>query len=899
MKILYLLGLNSETCEYSVVHSSSIANYSLRKSNYWLDKLLLIIILVSTASLSAQTSFKSDLQNNPTETLDWCNLQSPTILTLPSDEYGSVYAQVYKEGLTDVEGAADGIEAWIGISAVGSNPNPNAWAIWFPATYHGDSGNNDEYLASIFTSYVGTYYMASRFRLNGGDFIYGGVNGTWNGITSPSAALVITPNIMQCATNVSPANGQLNVPVGYVNLSWNAPTSGPTPATYDIYRVAEGQSYLLGTSTTTSFTMTVLTYYSLIQWKVVPRSISGVPASSCTVNSFGTGANPLNPYCSNVVYSAGVHPITEVNFAGIDNSSTNEIVALPSIQNFKDQYGFVSVGETYMLSIRGNTNGANVSNLKVFIDWNMDNDFNDDGESYDAGSIFNSDGINGEAAISYITVPQNALTGTTRMRIKKVSGTSTLSNPCTGGEYGQTEDYTLYVQGCETSIWYRDADGDGFGTVHSTLFSCSQPTGYVADNTDCNDNNANVNPNALEVLYNGIDDNCDGSMDEGFMILTYIKPEFCGTILPQLDSKIFVRTLPEASAYRFEVIAQSNGLVQYVETSNSYFRVTDMPFYAYGETYRISVQVRRFYTPTSTNIWLGYYGPPCLVSTPTPPISLMSNIRQCGTTISVYGALNARIIPGATAYRFILKSHLDDPVGMVVTRDVPYVNLNMFSSYDYGTTYYVGVSVKTMGIFGPYSKLCPVTTISPQEFGFGIAQCGKTYTNIYSSINAGSIPLATEYRFLITRVFDGSQQIIDTYNTWINMSQFSFYSPSSEYSIAIAVRTSGEFSTFGNPCSIYSPPASIASGTTIVSADFKVVASPNPFSDTFALDITEGSAGNAEVRVFDMIGKLLEVRSVQSSDLSSQRLGNSFPSGVYTVVVTQGDAVRTLKVIKR
>ena len=74
---------------------------------------------MSTASLSAQTSFKSDLQNNPTETLDWCNLQSPTILTLPSDEYGSVYAQVYKEGLTDVEGAADGIEAWIGISAVG------------------------------------------------------------------------------------------------------------------------------------------------------------------------------------------------------------------------------------------------------------------------------------------------------------------------------------------------------------------------------------------------------------------------------------------------------------------------------------------------------------------------------------------------------------------------------------------------------------------------------------------------------------------------------------------------------------------------------------------------------------------------------------------------------------
>ena len=62
--------------------------------------------------------------------------------------------------------------------------------------------------------------------------------------------------------------------------------------------------------------------------------------------------------------------------------------------------------------------------------------------------------------------------------------------------------------------WYLDADGDGFG--HRTIFvmSCTQPTGYVADNTDCNDNNASINPNAVE-LCNGIDDNCDGAVDEG------------------------------------------------------------------------------------------------------------------------------------------------------------------------------------------------------------------------------------------------------------------------------------------------------------------------------------------------------------------------------------------------
>ncbi len=68
--------------------------------------------------------------------------------------------------------------------------------------------------------------------------------------------------------------------------------------------------------------------------------------------------------------------------------------------------------------------------------------------------------------------------------------------------------------------WYKDADGDNY-TDGTTQVACARPTGYKTDaelvNTtdiDCNDSNPLINHAATEVC-NGIDDNCDGQVDEG------------------------------------------------------------------------------------------------------------------------------------------------------------------------------------------------------------------------------------------------------------------------------------------------------------------------------------------------------------------------------------------------
>ncbi len=63
--------------------------------------------------------------------------------------------------------------------------------------------------------------------------------------------------------------------------------------------------------------------------------------------------------------------------------------------------------------------------------------------------------------------------------------------------------------------WYADTDSDTYGNPNVTIQSCTQEAGWVSDNTDCDDGDVSTNPGAPEAC-NGIDDDCDGLIDEGF-----------------------------------------------------------------------------------------------------------------------------------------------------------------------------------------------------------------------------------------------------------------------------------------------------------------------------------------------------------------------------------------------
>ena len=154
---------------------------------------------------------------------------------------------------------------------------------------------------------------------------------------------------------------------------------------------------------------------------------------------------PTACYCTPGNFTYDIEPITLVNFAGINQSSCAAVDCDGDVVDYTaGTPGAVIAGQSYTITVKGNTNGSYTSYFTAFFDWDQNGTFED---AQNIGTVTGSTGLDAIQASASIAVPLNAVAGSTRMRMIKYYSFDPIypSDPCGTYDYGQVEDYAVNV----------------------------------------------------------------------------------------------------------------------------------------------------------------------------------------------------------------------------------------------------------------------------------------------------------------------------------------------------------------------------------------------------------------------------------------------------------------------
>lgn len=707
-------------------------------------------------------------------------------------------------------------------------------------------------------------------------------SGTANHTFSISQAALVPG----CATLDLPADASTDVDSATVTMSWTAPAVTATESAATSYKIYFGTvnppTVLASSPTTTSYTRTGLAYSTTYYWRVISVNSGGDSVGCTDVYSFTTEADP----CIGVVPTGDTFADPIVLGALVNGTPTTSAGDNLATNCWHDDYttsstpgnGSARPGRDifYQFEIADLCNSLTVATCGASFDTYL--------HILDAAGTrvaFNDDGCGTSSTLTTSTLVPGIYYAVVDGYNATSEGTFTLSL-----DYTSTPSVT----------YYADADGDTFGDANGNPIQLCTPTaGFATNNLDCDDTNAAVNPVATEIAYDGIDNNCDGQLDEGFPPLaTKVIASQCGSTVAAMNSFVFFTTAPTATQYRVRITNPVTGLSFTIETPNNYFTFKSFSSYDFATTYDVEVEIQK------SGVWLGYYGDVCQVSTPAMPELALTG-SACGMTISNrFTGVYTPFIQGVTSYKFRVTRNVPGAVAQEYVSNWNGFMFHYIGGFIYGSSYNVEVAVNTPGdsTFSAYGSPCTVNT--PAVPSLEGASCGATITGSYQGIyttNLGSN--ATGYRFEITSAEAGTV-ILDTSLNWFYPIAIPGYVPGRTYEIFVAVKNGTEYSEYGESCFInpVAPAPATKFGDKNIASEFKANGFPNPFTNNFTLDITRASEEKVSVMVYDMIGKLLDRVEVNATD-NSLELGANYPAGVYNVVVSQGEKVETVRMVKR
>lgn len=222
-----------------------------------------------------------------------------------------------------------------------------------------------------------------------------------------------------------------------------------------------------GFSETTNFTVSgvpagagsSITPSSLNSNGTVTLNITGlnsVTNNTYTLTLTGTSTSITKQTDVDLIITDGVCPSEgdlsfQTRTTGVIFNTINNLNAGPKTTPYSDFTAIsttVEAGMNYNLSVRANSDGPYEIITRVWIDWNQNCSFDDTGEEYDLGT---SGGIADELTAGSplsVTVPNDAVEGTTRMRVSTKytdPGANQFPTSCEVGFDGEVEDYSVNI----------------------------------------------------------------------------------------------------------------------------------------------------------------------------------------------------------------------------------------------------------------------------------------------------------------------------------------------------------------------------------------------------------------------------------------------------------------------